>query len=215
MATTKPVTTMEPDDDKPKGKKPTDNEFDVEATDTDKVSNTDDIPDEFSTDDSTSSGLSTEDLNKTIFNDKQYDDDYKKMNPPTGDWNKEDRWETFKLVINTEDSMPGDINPAGRTFYSIAGRPESRTVDGIEHTPMLFFRGSPDRRFHHVKTSEFDAAYKMFVRMREVYLSIHGERMRTPAQLKYMLEEDNYVLRTGNGDNGPMVYDIKVKRVGR
>lgn len=176
------------------------------------------LPDEFSMDEP-SNNLQTESLNESIFNSQQYEDDYQKINPPTGNWNKEDRWETFKMSIHENDSQPGDVGLAkgrsytGRTYYSINGRPVSRTVDKVEHAPMLYFRMSPDKRYHPTKVGEFDFSYKLFIQAQQVYLSIHGESLKSEAQLKHMLEEDSYVLKTGKGDSGLIVYDIMPKRV--
>ncbi len=176
-------------------------------------SEVDKIPDELSADDLGSNNLSTEALNNITFDDKHYEDDYQRMLVPTGDWVKEDRWETFKESINTNDSMPGDKVADGRLMYSVYGKPEARTVGTIDHQPTLFLRISPDKRYSKNKPTEFDIAYKMFESIKnDVYLSLHGEKMTTRAQLKYFLEEDTYVLRTMKGDNGPIVVDVKVKR---
>ena len=205
MATTKPVPMMNPDDDK--GNK--------------KVDDTVETPPEFSVDATETTGISTEALNDNIFNDKQYEDDYKKMNPPVGDWIKDGRWSTYKMVVKGDDSITGDVGLAkkepytGRTYYSVSGRPEVRISENVEHQPMLFFRISPDKRYKQDKPAEFDSAYKLFMRAREVYLTIHGKSMHSEADIKYMFEEDSYVLRTMNGDNGPIVVDMKAKRVQR
>ncbi len=178
----------------------------------------DDMPDEFSTDEPDSTSLATEALNESIFGKQQYEDDFQKINPPKGDWIKDGRWETYKLTVDSADSQPGDVGLSktkpysGRTYYSINGRPTSRTVEGVEHAPALYFRMSPDRRLHPSKAGEYDFSYKMFIEAKQLYLSIHGEQMKSEGQLKYMLEEDSYVLNTGIGDSGLIVYHIKPKR---
>jgi hypothetical protein len=174
------------------------------------------IPEEFKDDVATNSEhsatLSSAELTETAFDDARDEVELRKMTPPVGDWTKEDRW-TVQKRINIGDSQPGDRSSDGRTIYVVAGKPEPRTVDGIEHQPMLFMRLSPDVRKKQDDPTKNDLLYRLFLKAKETYLSINGEKVKNELQLAAMLAEDSYVVRTMNGDNGPFPLDIKPKRV--
>lgn len=156
-------------------------------------------------------GLTLDQLNQIGFNNQQDESEYAKLNPPVGDWIKEDRWQ-FSTRLNTNDSSPKDINSSGRTTLNFMGKPESRQANGLEYQPMLFLRISPDIRYKQDKPTEVDMAYKLFLRAKEIYLQANSQKPSNIGQLVNMLCEDSFVLRTMNGDNGPLVVDIKVKR---
>ena len=185
--------------------------FDAEdAISTQHVDNSvEPVPTEYTSDD-TSSTLPTE--SNMSFEGGSYDDDYKKLNPPVGDWQKDDRWDTVKTFVNENDQQAGDKNPVGRTYFSVSGKPIARVAHEVEHQPTLFIRLSPDKRYKEDKPAEFDLAYKLFMRVREAYLTINGKLLANETELRYFLAEGDYVIRTMNGDNGPIAVDVKVKR---
>lgn len=156
-------------------------------------------------------GLTLNQLNKVGFNNQQDEAEYAKLNPPVGDWFKEDRWQ-FSTRLNNNDSSPNDINSIGRTILNFMGKPESRRANGLEYQPMLFLRVSCDLRYKQDKPTEIDMAYKLFLRAKELYLQLNSEKPQSIGQLVGMLCEESFVLRTMNGDNGPVVVDIKMKR---
>lgn len=158
--------------------------------------------------------LTLDQLNNVGFNDKQDEAEYSKLNPPVGDWLKEDRW-ACSIRVNNSDIANTDLDSNGRTTLNFMGKPESRQANGIEYQPMLFLRISPDIRYKQDKPTEVDMAYKLFLRAKELYLQLNSEKPKNIGQLVNMLTEDSFVLRTMNGDNGPIVVDIKVKRQAR
>jgi hypothetical protein len=171
----------------------------------------DDVPEVYTAEDEPAA---TADLSDINFDDRQYEEDYQKINPPAGDWIKEDRW-VYKETSNPEDSLPGDKKPTGRLFFTASGKPESRQVHGVDHQPVIFLRVSPDKRYKVDDPQKFDLSYRLFLRLQEAYLAIHSEKLRSVDQVRYFLEEDQYVLRTMNGDSGPLVVDIKAKPMKR
>ena len=201
----KPVMIMESDDND-------NNEFTVPETEEFTVSDTPTLDsDTHSSPNIVEGTLSLDQLNDLSFNDSRDEVERVKLSPPTGDWEKEDRWK-FEKRVNMADSMVGDIDPTGRTFFNIAGHPKSREANGISYQPMLFLRISPDIRYKQDKPNEVDMGYKLFLKAKDVYTELKEEKPKKLGQLITMLEEDNYVLRTMNGDNGPVIVDIKVKR---
>lgn len=188
------------------------NEFDMEeVTATSSVPS---VPSEYIADEqngSSSGTLSLDDLGNIGFNDTQDEAERAKLNPPTGDWEKDDRWE-FKKTVNNNDSITGDIDPTGRTYLSFAGKPIARQANGIEYQPMMFIRLSPDRRYKVDKPTDVDMAYKLFLKAKDIYLELKAEKPTKLLNLVTMITEDNIILRTMNGDNGPIVVDIKAKK---
>ena len=161
-----------------------------------------------------SATLSLDALSEMSFNDSRDEQELAKLNPPTGDWKKSDRWELEEknIRVNLEDTQPGDVDSRGRTTFTFIGKPDSRSAHGIEYQPVIFLRISPDMRQKRDKPDDVDMAYKLFLKSKELYMTIHGEKPKTFKQLLSMLEEDTYLLRTMNGDSGPVVVDIKVER---
>lgn len=145
------------------------------------------------------------------FDQAQDEQERKKLDAPTGDWQKEDRWE-FELYIRTEDSQPGDKNPAGRTYFNFKGKPHSREANDLVYEPTLFLRMSPDRRYKEDKPQEVDMAHKLYLLAKDVYLELKEEAATDPRKFVTMLIEDSYVVRTMNGDGGPIVVAIKSGR---
>lgn len=181
-------------------------------------------PDEFMGDDTahntgdargiSSSTLSFDQLNNMVFDEERDESEFAKLNPPSGDWKKEDRWDFAEkdVRVNVEDSIPGDVDGRGRTTFNFAGKPAARQAHGMEYHPTLFLRISPDIRRKKDKPDEVDMAYKLFLKAKEMYITLKGEKVQKMVQLVDMLVEDNYILRTMNGDSGPVVVDIKVER---
>lgn len=159
----------------------------------------------------TSAGMSLEQLNDLGFDDARDERIRQRLTPPTGDWTKSERW-TVQKIVYTGDCQPGDIDPEGRTVFVVSGKPDPRQEHGMEYQPQLFLRLSPDVRYKQDKPEELDSAHKMFNKAKtDVYLAIHQQKPTKFAQLIAMLEEDQYVVRTMNGDNGPIVVDIKAR----
>ena len=155
--------------------------------------------------------LSLDDLDSVGFNNEEEELQRAKLNPPAGDWLKIDKFD-FRITQVADDCQPGDINPTGRTLYLFSGKPESRAANGIDYEPMLFIRMSPDLRNKQDK-DEIDNAYKLFLKGKDIFLSVHDEMPSSHRQLVEALEEEEYLIRTLNGDSGPFVIDIKPKRV--
>ena len=155
--------------------------------------------------------LSDSDVDEMGFNDEQDEAERAKLNPPTGDWEKTDSWKSEKRV-QVGNCMPNDLDDAGRTSFNVMGKPKPRQQAGLEYEPVLFLRISPDLRYKEDKPTDVDMAYKLFLKAKDVYIALNGEKPKNMRQLRVMLEEENYIVRTMNGDNGPIVVDIKVKR---
>jgi hypothetical protein len=182
----------------------------------------DDIPDELGDEQGTTTtaantggsasntaGMSIEEFNALGFNDERDEHERLKLwDAPTGDWEKTDRWKVEKRVYEG-DCLPGDIDPMGRTVLNVTGKPKGRVANGIEYTPQLFLRISPDIRYKQDKPDEVDNSYKLFLQSKDTYLAINKEKVRTLGQLVAMLEEDNYIVRTMNGDTGPVSVGVK------
>jgi hypothetical protein len=184
---------------------------------------TDDDPEEFTADvpvpaNGTSRGFnaSLDELNSVTFDSSTRDQDYKQLNPPTGDWLKEERWDFDKekgVYIKEGDCKPGDINPKGRVFISVSGVPKSRVVDNIEYQPVMQIRVSPDKRLKDESDPKsMDMAYKLYLQSCEVYMAIHGKNLSKPSELVHFLTEDHFTIRSMNGDSGPLVTNIKQTR---
>ena len=155
--------------------------------------------------------LSDSDVDTIGFNDEQDEAERAKLNPPTGDWEKTDGWR-FEKRVQAGNCMPNDLDSVGRTTFNIVGKPKPRQALGLEYEPVLFIRISPDLRYKEDKPADVDLAYKLFLKAKDVYIALNSEKPKNLRQLRVMLEEDNYVVRTMNGDNGPIVVDIKAKR---
>ena len=187
-------------------------EFD---TDNDDVE-FDNAPDELDHDnDGPSIALGFDDLEGLTTDDEREEEERAKMYPPPGDWEKA---EPFKMVepipIYEEDSQPGDLlEGKGRLMLMFNGQPEPRTNKGIEFKPTLFIRMSPDLRRSQNKPNEADLAYKLWLQAKEIYEYLHdGETTNDVRKIAAMMIEDNYVIRTLNGDSGPFVLNIKPKK---
>lgn len=149
-----------------------------------------------------------EELDAQGYNDAQDELERAKLNPPTGDWKKEDSWD-FEKNVNSDDQAQGDVDPAGRTYFNFKGKPVAREANGLQYEPALRLRISPDKRIKADKP-EVDTAYKLYLKCKDMYLEKHSEK-GTFSKLCQMLQHDPYVLRTMNGDNGAIVVDVKLK----
>lgn len=179
--------------------------------------NTDlDVPPTFESDEPASSssnnvvGLSMDELLGKSLDNTRDEADYAAMYPPTGDWIKEKSWLVDKFVY-TQDQQPGDIDPAGRTFLTFEGFPNSRVANGQEYEPKLRLRISPDKRTKQDNPKEVDSAYKLYLEAKEVYLALHGETCKQMAKLVHCLMHDSYAVRTMRGDQGPLIIQVKDK----
>jgi len=153
-------------------------------------------------------GLTLEQLDAIGFNEAQDEDVRKKMNDPVGDWIKSERW-TIKTSVKGDDHLPGDFSKAGRSYISFEGYPEERYANDLTYKPKLWARMSPDARYK--EDGKPDMASKLFNKAKDLYLSIHGEKPQTFTQLAMMLENDEYIVKTMRGDNGPVIIDLKTK----
>lgn len=175
----------------------------------------DDIVTEF-TDTESTGALASSDLATMSFNDTQDEEERKRLFPPAGDWLKVDEFDSSDPEFRSDDCQLGDISPKGRMILSFMGKPEARyNSTGDEFQPTLFIRISPDRRYKIDKPSEVDLAYKMFLRAKDLYLEIKGEKPVNPEELRVMLASESYTIRTMQGDSGPFCLDIKPNRKAR
>lgn len=158
----------------------------------------------------TSTGMDLDALNNLGFNTARDEATRKEITVPGGDWVKTDRWKFSKLVYGG-DNLDDDIDPEGRTMFVISGKPDNRTVEGVDYQPQLFVRMSPDKRYKQDDPTKVDTAHKMFLRAKDLYMAIHGAQPANYGQLITMLTEDSYIVRTMVGDNGPIVVEIKAK----
>ena len=187
--------------------------FNLTVDDEDPAVNVDgslDTPVEFTVDDDQDIP-SIDDLNNVGFNDARDEIERAKLDPPKGDWIKDDRWKC-ELRTNDGDSEPGDIDPRGRTVLSFSGRCIPREANGMVYDPMLFFKVSPDWRGKQDNPDKPDMAYQLCLRAKDLFLSLYGEKIQKLAQLRDMLREESYVVRTMTGDNGLIIVGIKPKQ---
>jgi len=154
-------------------------------------------------DDSENPRLSQGQITGKTFDTGRRQERHKEMTAPPGDYTKSTRWDTFEIRWREDDSQPGDTYPQGRVTYSISGKADKKTVNGIEYEPLLFIRLSPDER-HHQNPSfkgEMDFQYKMYDRVCEAFLAIHGRELKNEDDLKLFLEEGEYTLNTMLGSD--------------
>jgi hypothetical protein len=185
--------------------------------------NIDDIADELNDNDTThpastdsrangemvTGGLSLDELDARGFNDERDEQTRLTLNTPGGDWIKKERWE-FEQRVYANDCMPDDIDPSGRTFFIFKGPAETRVVGGHAYTPNMFLRMSPDIRWKPDAPDTIDMAHKLFMRARDLYLEVRGEKS-TPRKLIAFLESEEYAVNTmpGNGGGSPYITDVK------
>lgn len=171
-------------------------------------------PTEF-TDEATEGAISSVSLASIGFNDTQDEEERRRLFPPAGDWLKVDEFE-FGLQYRDDDQQTGDVSSQGRMILSFMGKPEARyNHAGDEFQPVLFLRMSPDRRYKSDKPSEVDLAYKMFLRSKDLFLEISGEKPGNIDQLVQMMVNDSYTIRTMQGDSGLFSLDVKPNRKAR
>jgi len=184
-----------------------------------------DIPDELVDDDVTGplsngtasnhSALSSEDLDSMNFDSLAQRDEVNRatLDPPKGDWDKEDRW-TFGSRVVEGNCELGDLDSRGRTVFNVFGKPKPRTANGIEYHPTLFVRVSPDVRYKE-DGKTLDLQHRLWLKVKDLHLALHDRALSTPKQLKAMLEEDEYQVSTVKGSDGPIVVDVRAKRARR
>jgi hypothetical protein len=158
-----------------------------------------------------STGALTEDAFEAMgFNTDRDELERAKLNPPTGDWKKEDSWEYTRQVMS-DDTAEGDIDPKGRTFLVFAGRPLPREANGLSYEPTLRLRISPDMRYKQDKPTDIDLAYQLFLKCVDLYIEKFEEKPSQMAKFRNMLQHDSYYVRTMNGNSGPMIVEVKAK----
>jgi hypothetical protein len=187
---------------------------------------TDDDPEEFTADvpigangaaTKASGTISLEELNASFQGRSTVESDYKLLNPPQGDWLKEDRWDydvQTGAFCKEGDCKPGDINPKGRIYFTFRGVPKSRMVGDIEYQPEVSLRVSMDKRLNDPNDPKsMDSAYQRYVECAQTYMAIHGRAMPfLPSALIEFVTEDHFTITTWNGDRGPIVTKIKPTR---
>ena len=181
------------------------------TTDDDDFDTPTDTPVQFTADDDSQDIPSIDDLNDVGFNDARDEVERAKLDPPKGDWIKDDRWKC-EMRTNEGDCEPGDVDPRGRTVLSFSGRCIPREANGMMYDPMMFFKVSPDWRSKQDEPDKPDMSYKLCLKAKDLFLSLKGEKIKKLTQMKDMLAEDSYVVRTMTGDNGLIVVDIRPQR---
>lgn len=152
------------------------------------------------------------------FNDEQDEYERRRLINPTGDWLKSEDWSfdpAKNIRVNTDDSVEGDIDPAGRTSYTVYGYPEERLdKEGNEYRPFMRFTISPDRRYDKKpdRKGQVDFLYKMFLAAKDVFIAVHERKPKNMTELMNCLMYDHYVVNTMNGDDGPFVTKLKPPR---
>lgn len=197
-----------------------DTDFAQDATTT----TNDDYPEEFQNDDTTpqgatdtttSPGLSDDELDDFVPNDERDERERKKFITPQGDWVKTDKFKLTK-VVKQDDSEPGDVNPDGRTFYNLSGKPQTRLIDGIDWEPTLFYSMSPDFRVDQYRDNgQGDKPYKMWCQARDLYIAIYGRKAKSAKEVLLMCIHDEYTIKTGNYDGRPNVQFLKKRQTNR
>lgn len=156
-------------------------------------------------------GLSESQITGAMFDTQARAEAHAVMTAPAGDYIKTARWtDTFKRSHRVGDCVAGDTYPHGRVVYTISGKPDVKTVNGVNYQPVLFVRLSPDRRPHAVNPGEFDLLYKIFDRVCETFLAVEGRELRGEEDLQRFLEEGEYTLNTMVQDDGRlMILNVK------
>ena len=66
------------------------------------------------------------------------------------------------LYLYLENKVKGDLNPEGRTFYRVFGKPIERVDrEGNTYQPNISFVVSPDRRYKKDDPTKVDNAYNI------------------------------------------------------
>lgn len=144
-----------------------------------------------------------------------------KLDPPIGDWEKNDRWESRVSVIES-DSMPGDVYAGGRIVVTVWGKPKPRTKLGLEYEPTIRIRFSPDIRHRPDDVEKIDSSYKIYLLTKDLYLALNGRKVESVGDmqaqlqaLESMLVEESYVVNTTVFNNSLFTQGLKVKMVRR
>lgn len=157
---------------------------------------------------SATAGLSLDELDERDTNAARDELERAKIDPPKGNWLKTAKW-MYEKRVSLNDKQPGDIDPAGRTILNFYGKPEPRTADnGITYDPTLFLRVSPDLRYKMDKPNEHDNSYKLYLLAKELFVSMYARAPKI-SEIVRMLENAEYILRTFNGDTGPIITGLQ------
>ena len=166
----------------------------------------------------TSSNVSLGELNIRD-QDNSHDEEIEraKLDPPAGDWEKDDRWESRVFIVE-QDSLPNDLFAGGRIVINIWGKPKARVKMGLEYQPTLRVRLSPDKRHRQDEPEKIDSSYKMYLLAKDLYLALNGRKLETVGDkkaqlqaLEEMLTEENYVINTTVFNNSLFSQGLKVK----
>jgi hypothetical protein len=157
---------------------------------------------------STTAGLSLDELDIAAERNTARDEQERsKLDPPKGNWNKVSKW-TYEKQVRPLDKQAGDIDPSGRVMLNFYGKPEVREENGIPYEPTLFLRISPDVRYKADSPKEHDNSYKLYLLAKDLFLSIYGRAPKISEIVK-MLENAEYIIRTFNGDTGPIIMGLQ------
>lgn len=148
------------------------------------------------------------------------------MTVPRGDWKKSSRWKlaedsTRNVYLKLGDTQPGDqsysmnVRDHGRLIVAIQGELDERVVNGFLYKPTIYLRMSPDRRRDENKPGQYDLTYRLYDQACQAYLSIHGRELKEIPQLVEFLLEDTFIIRTMEGDMGPLPVGIRADVKGR
>jgi hypothetical protein len=132
------------------------------------------------------------------------------LDPPQGNWLKSDKFE-FSFEFRTEDRMPGDIKPNGRTILKFSGNPDARTVNGVEYAPRFFITMSPDYRASDREPQKPDLTHQLFLRAKDLFISVKQRKHKDIAELCQFLRMEEYVVRAAKGDDNLYVVGLKSK----
>jgi len=171
-------------------------------------------PPEFATDEADDNtpnvGISEEEFAGINTDDSRDERTRATLDPPQGDWLKTDKFD-FSYEFKTDDRMPGDIKPNGRTILKFAGNPDARTVDGIEHAPRFFINISPDFRSSERDPKKPDLTHQLWLRAKDLFMSVTQRKHKDIAELCKFLQVEEYIVRAAKSQSGDNLYVVGLK----
>ena len=191
----------------------------VEDVDGNSVTNTEDSgPPEFATDEADDTtpwaayniGISEEEFAGVNTDDARDERTRATLDPPQGDWLKTDKFD-FSYEFRTDDRMPGDIKPNGRTILKFAGNPDPRTVNGIEYAPRFFINISPDFRASERDMKKPDLTHQLWLRAKDLFMSVSQRKHKDIAELCKFLQVEEYIVRAAKSQSGDNLYVVGLK----
>ena len=152
-------------------------------------------------------GLSEDDFAGIVTDDARDEKNRATLDPPQGDWLKTEKFE-FSSVFMEDDSMPGDLYPAGRLILKFAGYPDVRIANGVDYKPRFFLNLSPDVRY---KDKELDLTHKLFLRAKDLFLADKQRKYKDIAELIKFLRFEEYIIRMAKGTDSLYCVGLKSK----